>query len=161
MESEYWQRVPRRGFQFGVRRWAWAAAATDTAAITERLVRVTSRLYAGEAPDGKRARFKRIRGPPIRLDVISLKKLIDSNQDELFRCTLHAYRAALEAIGNSGVQACPPAGSQLQLGLRNLQRQLADETTPRQVSVWKRNCGNGETGRRNIIRARPKNSRKS
>jgi diguanylate cyclase (GGDEF)-like protein len=65
--------------------------------------------------------------------VISLKKLIDSNQEELLRCTLQAYRGALEAIGNSGVQACPPAGSQLQLGLRNLQRQLAGETTPRQV----------------------------
>ncbi len=65
--------------------------------------------------------------------MISLKKLIDSNQEELLRCTLQAYRAALEAIGASGVQACPPVGSQLQLGLRNLQRQLADETTPRQV----------------------------
>ena len=62
-----------------------------------------------------------------------MKKLIDSNQEELLRCTLEAYRAALEAIGNSGVQACPPAGSQLQVGLRNLQRRLADETTPRLV----------------------------
>ena len=96
-------------------------------------MRVTPRLYAGEAPNGKRVRFTRIRSLPIRLDVISLKKLIDSNQEELLRCTLQAYRAALEAIGNSGVQACPPVGSQLQLGLRNLQRQLADETTPRQV----------------------------
>ena len=61
--------------------------------------------------------------------MISLKKLIESNQEELLRGTLRAYRAALEAMGNSGVQACPPAGAQLQLGLRNLQRQLADQAT--------------------------------
>ena len=61
--------------------------------------------------------------------MISLKKLIEANQEELLQGTLRAYRAALEAMGNSGVQACPPAGSQLQLGLWNLQRQLADQAT--------------------------------
>jgi hypothetical protein len=60
--------------------------------------------------------------------VISLKKLIESNLEELLRCTLRAYCAALEAMGNSGVQACPPLGTQLQLGLCNLQRQLAKPT---------------------------------
>jgi diguanylate cyclase (GGDEF)-like protein len=65
--------------------------------------------------------------------VISLKKLIESNREELLLGTLRAYRAALEAMGSSGVQACPPVGSQLQLGLCNLQRQLVDETTPGQV----------------------------
>jgi diguanylate cyclase (GGDEF)-like protein len=70
---------------------------------------------------------------PISGDVISLKKLIDSNHEELFRWTLHAYRAALEAMGNSGVQACPPIGSKLQLGLCNLQSQLAEEATPSRV----------------------------
>lgn len=63
-------------------------------------------------------------------NVISLKKLIESNHEELLRETLRAYRAALEAMGNSGVQACPPLGTQLQLGLWNLQHQLADEATP-------------------------------
>jgi hypothetical protein len=58
-------------------------------------------------------------------DVISLKKLIDSNHDELLAWTLCAYRASLEAMGKSAVQACPPLGSQLQLGLWNLQQQLA------------------------------------
>src|ERR1019366_4059442 len=32
-------------------------------------------------------------------------------------------------MGNSGVQACPPAGAQLQLGLWNLQRQLVEQAT--------------------------------
>ena len=58
-----------------------------------------------------------------------MKKLIESNHEELLRGTLRAYRAALDAMGNSGVQACPPAGAQLQLGLWNLQRQLADQAT--------------------------------
>ncbi len=61
--------------------------------------------------------------------MISLKKLIESNQEEL----LHAYRAALEAMGNSGVQACPHLGPQLQLGLWNLQRQLDGEARPGRV----------------------------
>jgi diguanylate cyclase (GGDEF)-like protein len=36
----------------------------------------------------------------------------------------------MEAMGQSGVQACPPLGTQLQLGLWRLQRQLADSATP-------------------------------
>src|SRR5664279_4679198 len=74
--------------------------------------------------------LKKQRNSPMSMDVISLKKLIESNQEELLRGTLSAYRAALEAMGNSGVQACPPLGTQLQLGLWNLQHQLADEATP-------------------------------
>src|SRR5664279_5532542 len=70
---------------------------------------------------------------PISEDVISLKKLIDSNHEELLHWTLRAYRAALEAMGNSGVQACPPLGTKLQLGLWNLQSQLAQEATPRRL----------------------------
>ena len=61
--------------------------------------------------------------------MISLKKLIEANQEELLQGTLRAYRAALEAMGSSGVRACPPAGTQLQFGLWNLQRQLADQAT--------------------------------
>jgi diguanylate cyclase (GGDEF)-like protein len=62
--------------------------------------------------------------------VISLKKLIDSNREELLHWTLRAYRAALEAMGSSAVTACPHLGMQLQLGLGNLQRQLAEEAAP-------------------------------
>jgi diguanylate cyclase (GGDEF)-like protein len=65
--------------------------------------------------------------------VISLKKLIDGNHEELFRRTLRAYGAALEAMGNSGVQACPPIGTKLQLGLWNLRSQLAEEATAGRV----------------------------
>lgn len=67
------------------------------------------------------------------VDVISLKKLIDTNHEELLRGTLRAYRAALEAMGNCGVQACPPLGTKLQLGLWTLQSHLAEEATPGKV----------------------------
>lgn len=66
---------------------------------------------------------------PIREVVISLKKLIESNQQEWAQAALCAYSAALEAMGNSGVRACPPLGTQLQLGLWALQRQLSENAT--------------------------------
>jgi len=66
-------------------------------------------------------------------DVISLKKLIESNREELLHSTLRSYRAALEAMGKSGVQACPPLGTELQAGLWNLEHQLELEATPRVV----------------------------
>lgn len=75
----------------------------------------------------------RIRRFADKWDVISLKKLIDSNTEELLHETLRAYRAALEAMGESGVKACPPLGTQLQLGLWNLQRQMADDATTRRI----------------------------
>lgn len=65
--------------------------------------------------------------------MISLKKLIDSNQEEMLRNMRRAYRGALEAMGNSGVQACPALGTQLQLGLWNLQQKLAEEATSRRI----------------------------
>lgn len=68
-----------------------------------------------------------------KLRVISLKKLIESNPEELLLGTLCAYRAALQAMGDSGVKACPPLGTQLQLGLSNLQLQLSEGTTPRRM----------------------------
>jgi len=76
-----------------------------------------------------RQRVARV-GRPGQRNPRALKKLIEANQEELLRGTLRAYRAALEAMGNSGVQACPPLGTQLQLDLWNLQRQLADQATP-------------------------------
>ncbi len=62
--------------------------------------------------------------------MISLKKYIDSNRDELLNSALASYRAALEAMGTSGSQVCPPLGSSLQDSLRNLQKNLSAEVTP-------------------------------
>ena len=62
--------------------------------------------------------------------MISLKKLIESTQEERARVTLAAYRSALETMGNSVVDACPTLGTKLQVGLWNLRQRLADDTTP-------------------------------
>ena len=61
--------------------------------------------------------------------MISLKKYIESNWEELLKSALHSYRSALEAMGNSGVQACPPVGATLRDSLLNLQQRLGEEVT--------------------------------
>ena len=65
--------------------------------------------------------------------MISLKRLIESNQEELIAGALRAYRSALDAMGRACVNACPSLGSHLQTGLTNLQRQLPDHSTLAQV----------------------------
>ena len=45
--------------------------------------------------------------------MISIKKLIERNAEELLTAALDSYRAVLRAVGESGGQACPPLGSQL------------------------------------------------
>lgn len=56
--------------------------------------------------------------------VISLKKHIESNRDELLRTALDSYRAAVEAMGTSGLQICPPVSTTLRESLWNLQQNL-------------------------------------
>lgn len=65
--------------------------------------------------------------------VISLKKYLDSNRDELLESALECYRAALIAMGSTGVQACPPVGSTLKQSLANLQQKLSAELTPTRI----------------------------
>lgn len=61
--------------------------------------------------------------------MISIKKYIERNGEELFQATLDSYRSVLAAIGESGVQACPPVGSALRLNLLPLQATLSAEST--------------------------------
>jgi len=65
--------------------------------------------------------------------VISLKKYLDSNRDELLHLALDCYRAALGAMGATSVQACPHIGVALQQSLANLQQRLSPELTPGEV----------------------------
>jgi len=65
--------------------------------------------------------------------MISIKKLIERNGEELFRVTLDSYLAALGAIGQSGVEACPPLGSAMRDNLLRLQAALSTEATRDQL----------------------------
>jgi diguanylate cyclase (GGDEF)-like protein len=65
--------------------------------------------------------------------VISIKKYLDSDRDELLRSALECYRAALGAMGSTGAQACPHAGTALQQSLANLQQRISADLTPVQV----------------------------
>ncbi|MEO8596678.1 MAG: GGDEF domain-containing protein [Candidatus Solibacter sp.] len=65
--------------------------------------------------------------------MISLKRLIEQNQEELIAGALRAYRASLDAMGRACLQACPALGSSLQNTLAGLQRQIPDHSTLEQV----------------------------
>lgn len=65
--------------------------------------------------------------------MISIKKHIERNAEDLFRTTLAAYSSALNAVAQSGIKACPPVGSKLRDSLLNLQAELSIETTPAQL----------------------------
>lgn len=62
--------------------------------------------------------------------MISIKKFIEAKEGELSQAALDAYRAALNAIGESGVKACPPVGSTLRENLVQLQTALSTKSSP-------------------------------
>ncbi len=72
-------------------------------------------------------------------NVISLKKYIESNSEELLRSALASYRTALGAMGDCGVEACPTTGHQMRQSLLNLEQALTSELTAQRID---------ETGRK-------------
>jgi hypothetical protein len=61
--------------------------------------------------------------------VISIKQLIERDGEKILQATLGRYRSALNAIGESGMQACPSVGSKLHQNLLNLQAALSGDPT--------------------------------
>ncbi len=55
---------------------------------------------------------------------------MERNGEELFHATLDSFRTALNAIGESGVQACPTVGATLRENLLRLQESLSPDATP-------------------------------
>jgi len=55
---------------------------------------------------------------------------MERNGKDTFQSSLDAYRSVLNAIGQSGVQACPPVGTALRENLLNLQAGLSPESSP-------------------------------
>jgi len=70
--------------------------------------------------------------------VISIKKLMDRDKQDLFQASLESYRAVLNVIGESGVQACPPIGSTLRESLLNLQSSLGAEASADELEKSRR-----------------------
>ena len=66
--------------------------------------------------------------------VISLKRYLDSDRNELLISTLEWYRATLVAMGVSGAQACPHLGNGMQQSLLNLQQRVSTDATPALVA---------------------------
>jgi diguanylate cyclase (GGDEF)-like protein len=62
--------------------------------------------------------------------MISIKKLIERTGGDLFQATLASYRSVLNAMGESGMQACPAVGTTLRRNLLALQAALSTESTP-------------------------------
>jgi diguanylate cyclase (GGDEF)-like protein len=62
--------------------------------------------------------------------VISIKRYIERNGEALFQTALASYRSALDAMGESGVQACPAVGLRLRENLLQLQSALSRESAP-------------------------------
>jgi diguanylate cyclase (GGDEF)-like protein len=54
------------------------------------------------------------------LFVISLKQSIEEDAEQLLRTALDSYHAALDAVGEAAIKACPPAGEDLQSALSKL-----------------------------------------
>jgi diguanylate cyclase len=67
----------------------------------------------------------------LELDADELKKHIGPGPEDILAAAIASYCAALTAMGESGVQACPPVGADLQ---RNLIR-VAERLTAKQVTI--------------------------
>jgi diguanylate cyclase (GGDEF)-like protein len=62
--------------------------------------------------------------------MISLRKSMDMQLEELLQSTLQSYGNALVAVGQAGAQACPPVGGDLKESLLNLRQRLNADTSP-------------------------------
>lgn len=66
--------------------------------------------------------------------MISLRKAMEAQVEDVLASTLSSYRAALAAVSEAGAKACPPAGEDLKASLLRLQERLQAEASPRLVA---------------------------
>jgi diguanylate cyclase (GGDEF)-like protein len=71
--------------------------------------------------------------------VISLRKSMELDLEGVLQSTLASYRAAWEAVGDAGTQACPPAAGSLKESLQNLTQHLSSASSPSLVTETERN----------------------
>jgi diguanylate cyclase (GGDEF)-like protein len=60
--------------------------------------------------------------------VISLKRYLESDSDELSSCALESYRSSLIAMGNAGAQVCPHISYDFRKSLLELQERVSEPT---------------------------------
>ena len=65
----------------------------------------------------------------VELKMISLRKSMAMQAEEVLQSALKSYADVFVVVGEAGVQACPPAGEELQESLLNLRRRLNGETS--------------------------------
>ena len=70
--------------------------------------------------------------------MISLKKSIEQQVEEVLQSTLKSYGNVLVAMGDAGTRACPPAGEELRESLLNLSHRLSRESTSDVISETER-----------------------
>jgi len=61
--------------------------------------------------------------------MISLRKSMEMQLEEVLQSALKSYANALAAVGQAGAQACPPVGEELKESLLNLKQRLSTETS--------------------------------
>jgi diguanylate cyclase (GGDEF)-like protein len=66
--------------------------------------------------------------------MISLRKTMDTQLEEVYRSVLQAYKRALAEVGVAGPQACPPVGEELRVSLLHLAEQLHGEASARVIA---------------------------
>ena len=66
--------------------------------------------------------------------MISLRQHIEAHTEELFRCAMDAYRAALAAIAEAGTRALPPVAADLQEKLSLLKDSLSDNASADEIA---------------------------
>jgi len=98
--------------------------ASRTAPVSERL------LHPASSRNGKDGRAVISIKKYLDLDPSELNKYRPPSPEELLAAILEAYRAALGAMANSGLRACPALGPGLRHGLMLLAESLAKALTP-------------------------------
>jgi diguanylate cyclase (GGDEF)-like protein len=65
--------------------------------------------------------------------MISLKRYIEANPEEMLKAMCESYRASLTVMGTSATQICPHIGEDFMHGLLNLRDRLSTEAAPEAV----------------------------
>src|SRR5271154_7042159 len=61
--------------------------------------------------------------------MLSLRKSMEQQAEEVLQSALKSYADVFVAVGEAGAQACPPAGEGLKKSLMNLRRRVSPETS--------------------------------